>query len=43
MGLAGRQKMEREFSREIVINAYLGKIRELAPAQDVEARNGAAV
>ena len=29
MGLAGRQKMEREFSREIVINAYLGKINEL--------------
>lgn len=30
MGLEGRKKVEREFSREAVINAYLGKIQELA-------------
>ncbi len=29
MGLAGRRKVEREFSRRIVIDAYLGKIKEL--------------
>lgn len=29
MGLAGREKMEREFSREVVIKAYLEKIKEL--------------
>ncbi len=29
MGLEGRKKVEREFSREVVIEAYLGKIREL--------------
>lgn len=29
MGLKGRQKVEREFSREIVIRAYLEKIAEL--------------
>ena len=29
MGLEGRKKVEREFSREIVIEAYLGKIKEL--------------
>lgn len=28
-GLEGRKKVEREFSREVVINAYLGKINEL--------------
>ena len=29
MGLEGRKKVEREFSREVVIEAYLGKIKEL--------------
>ena len=29
MGLKGRKKVEQEFSREVVIEAYLGKIREL--------------
>lgn len=29
MGLEGRKKIEKEFSREIVIDAYLGKIKEL--------------
>ena len=29
MGLAGRKKVEKEFSREIVIEAYLGKINAL--------------
>ncbi|MCR4814964.1 MAG: glycosyltransferase family 4 protein [Lachnospiraceae bacterium] len=29
MGLRGREKIEKEFSREIVISAYLGKIKEL--------------
>lgn len=29
MGLDGRKKVEREFSREVVIDAYLGKIKEL--------------
>ncbi|MBQ7172494.1 MAG: GNAT family N-acetyltransferase [Clostridia bacterium] len=29
MGLAGREKMEREFSREVVIRAYLEKIGEV--------------
>ena len=29
MGLAGREKMEREFSREVVIKAYLEKTEEL--------------
>lgn len=29
MGLEGRKKVEAEFSREIVINAYIDKIREL--------------
>ena len=28
-GLEGRKKVEREFSREVVIEAYLGKIKEL--------------
>ena len=28
MGLAGREKMEREFSREVVVKAYLEKIEE---------------
>ena len=28
-GLEGRKKVEREFSREVVIKAYLGKIKEL--------------
>ena len=30
MGLAGRRKMEREFSREIVINAYMEEIDRIA-------------
>lgn len=30
MGLNGRQKVEKEFSREVVIKAYLGKIEELS-------------
>lgn len=29
MGLEGRKKVEKEFSREVVIQAYLGKIKEL--------------
>lgn len=29
MGLKGRQKVEKEFSREVVINAYLRKIKEI--------------
>lgn len=29
MGLEGRKKVEQEFSREVVIEAYLGKIKEL--------------
>lgn len=29
MGLEGRKKVEQEFSREVVIDAYLGKIKEL--------------
>ena len=29
MGQEGRKKVEREFSREVVIEAYLGKIKEL--------------
>lgn len=29
MGLDGRKKVEKEFSREVVIQAYLGKIKEL--------------
>ena len=29
MGLEGRKKVEKEFSREVVIKAYLGKIKEL--------------
>ena len=29
MGLKGREKVEKEFSRDIVINAYLKKIAEL--------------
>ena len=29
MGLEGRKKIEKEFSREIVIDAYLTKIKEL--------------
>ena len=29
MGLAGREKMEREFDRKIVIEAYLEKIKGL--------------
>ena len=28
-GLEGRKKVEKEFSREVVIKAYLEKIREL--------------
>jgi hypothetical protein len=29
MGLAGRQKMEREFNREIVIDAYMREIEQV--------------
>ena len=29
MGLEGRNKVEKEFSREVVIEAYLSKIKEL--------------
>ena len=33
MGLEGRKKVEREFSREVVIDAYLVKIKELTENQ----------
>lgn len=33
MGLEGRKKVEKEFSREVVIHAYLDKIRELTEGE----------
>lgn len=31
MGLAGRQKVEREFDRQIVVNAYLNELEKVTP------------
>jgi galacturonosyltransferase len=36
MGIAGRQKMEREFNREIVIDAYMDEIEEVGYALEQE-------